>query len=85
VNEVGQLGDGEGVCRFVSVWPGNCFWKYWDNLVSLCLAEKRLRHWLDTRVLFGRSPSVPMGNILFPEVGGQLSVVKKNGIFTELL
>jgi WD40 repeat protein len=40
-----------------------------DNLVQVwSLAGRRLRRWLDTRVVLGRSPSVQMGNILFREV-----------------
>ncbi len=47
-----------------------------ENLVkvwSVSRAGRRLRRWLDTRMVFtrmvfGRSPSVPMGNILFLEV-----------------
>jgi hypothetical protein len=33
-----------------------------------CLAGRRLRRWLNTLIMLCRSPSVPMGNVLFPEV-----------------
>jgi WD40 repeat protein len=41
-----------------------------DNLVTVWSVSvgRRLRRWLDTRILFVRSPSVQMGNILFREV-----------------